>query len=878
MLKRSSTLASIVICAVLLSAFTNDPFERFLTKLSEYVKQNPTEKIHLHFDKPYYAIGDDIWFKAYVVDNKGLPSIISNILYVELINERDFITKQVKLSLQSGIAFGDFNLADSLSEGNYRIRAYTQWMRNANLEFLFDKTIKVGNGWSNKVFVKANNVFEKIKDNQVIKSTINLASASGTPYEKAEVSYEVILNGKHVANGKSITNQKGDIIVNIVNSNPENKSGQIIATITLANKTTVVKTIPIKATSNQIDVQFLPEGGNLIEGLPTKVAIKAINSSGLGENINCRITDQLGNEVSDFSTTHLGMGSFVLNPFNGRTYQAKITFADGSSKIVDLPKIEKSGYAIAVNNADAEQIGVKIMTSEDLLNKGELKLLVTHNGSNLFSAKVRNDKQLITVPISKSNFPSGIIQLSLFSPENIPVCERIIFVNNPSKGIGMALENLKDNYKKREKVNFSIHAINKDNPIEGNFSIAVTNAKIVVPNLENESNIYTSLLLKGDLSGYIEKPNLYFTNNDAQNIAKLDLLMLTQGWRKLDWKKINSWQPSFPKFEAEKSLKISGKLTRGGNPVKNGKVSLMSTSKGLFLLDTMSDVNGQFNFDNIVFEDTASFVIQARTEKNQKAIKIELDTYPNLVVLGNQQTGDIEVNVNEAIKSYVEQSNDYFNELIKQGALKGSITLKQVNIVKQKEPVRHPNNLLLPSIVDYSLSAKDFKDAHSPLLLLQTKIPAATVRGGRLYVRGYLVHFNIDGMDMGDDFNVNDLDLNSVGTIQVIRDGRSTFALVTLKPSKDRPYNKYSPGIENYLAHGYYRVREFYSPQYDVKEDTRPDLRSTVYWNPQLISNAAGKANISYFNTDQSGTYRIVIEGIDSQGNLIHQSYSYQVN
>ena len=114
--------------------------------LSKWQHTNPTEKVYLHLDKPYYAAGDDIWFKAYVTSgNKHELSSISGILNVELINYSDSIIQYIKLPLINGLTWGDFKLPDSLKAGNYRIRAYTNWMRNAGIEYFYDKTISIDN-------------------------------------------------------------------------------------------------------------------------------------------------------------------------------------------------------------------------------------------------------------------------------------------------------------------------------------------------------------------------------------------------------------------------------------------------------------------------------------------------------------------------------------------------------------------------------------------------------------------------------------------------------------------------------------------------------------------------------------------------------------
>ncbi len=165
-----------LIAFISLCSFTNeDPFLALLKKLEEFSKKYPAEKVHLHLDKPYYAAGDNIWLKGYVSDARNSqPATESNILYVELINELDTVCNLLRLPLQSGITWGDFKLADTLVEGNYRIRAYTQLMRNAGPDFFFDKTIKIGSRWTNKVSTKrprASNSLE-ITVNLVLNDTI----------------------------------------------------------------------------------------------------------------------------------------------------------------------------------------------------------------------------------------------------------------------------------------------------------------------------------------------------------------------------------------------------------------------------------------------------------------------------------------------------------------------------------------------------------------------------------------------------------------------------------------------------------------------------------------------------------------------------------
>jgi TonB-dependent SusC/RagA subfamily outer membrane receptor len=873
----------------------DDPFTELLKKLEEFTKKYPQEKVYLHLDKPYYAVGDNIWFKAYVVDSRtSEPSTLSKILYVELINEKDSVKRQIKLPMQSGITWGDFKLTDSLNEGNYRIRAYTQWMRNAGPEFFFDKTIKIGNSWANKVFTKTNNQYSTENNAEKVNSTIQFTDKNGKPYSNNLVSYEVQLNSRNITKGKATTNENGEINVEILNNQPNvYKSGKITATITMTDKQTVVKVIPVKTTSAEVDVQFFPEGGNLVEGLPSKVAIKAINANGLGENISGRILDNEGSEVLKFETAYLGMGTFILNPLQGKTYTAKVKLTNGSEKTITLPKPQASGYVLSVNNADSAKMSIKVLLTADIMNKGELKLVGQHNGNVYFVTKLSTEKQLISIGVPKSEFPSGIIQLTLFSADNLPIAERLAFINNSNDKIDINVQNLKPNYAKRGNVDLTLTTTNNAKPIQGSFSVAITNTAAVAPDLENESNILTSLLLTSDLTGYVEKPNHYFLNNDLKTRIELDNLLLTQGWRKINWKNIINNQFPAITYQPEKNLKISGTITKGGKPVAKGKVSLFSNSNGFFAVDTLSDANGHFNFDQIDFTENIKFVVQARTDKNNKNVQIDLDMVPGQIVTANKNTGDVEVNVNETLMPYLTQSTKYFDEQTKRGLLDRTITLKTVNIVEKKNPTPNSSNLNGAGRADFVATAKDLETAFSLSMYLQGRVAGITIRDGKAYsmrANGGAMSIVLDGMNMGSEFHLDEIVVQDIESVEVLKSiantaiygsgGSSGVIIITTKrgAGTESNYNRYAPGIVTYAPKGYFQIRQFYSPKYDATPDPKPDLRTTVYWNPHLVSDPTGKAVLNYFNTDQAGTYRIVIEGIDVDGNLARKVVTYQVN
>jgi hypothetical protein len=874
-----------------------DPFADLLKRLQDYNKKYAQEKVYLHLDKPYYAIGDDIWFKAYVINTQNSePSDISKALYVELINEKDSVKTQLKLPMDGGLTWGDFKLSDTLSEGNYRIRAYTQWMRNAGTEFFFDKTIKIGNSWANKVFTSTQYTFSKENTAEKVSAKIKFTDKNGLPYADSEISYEIQLNFRSLAKGKATTNSEGEINISYLNTQPSlYKSGKISATINLPNKQKVIKNIPIKATSNAVDVQFFPEGGNLVEGLPNKIAFKALNAAGLGEAVSGVIVDNEGTEVNRFETLQLGMGSFIVNPLPGKTYAAQVKFKDGSEQSFNLPKSQTSGYVLSINNTNPDKIGVKILMTTDLIGSNEIKLVAQNSGNAYFVTRIASQKQIIAASIPKKELPSGIVQFTLFNNANVPVCERLAFVNNMEDRISATLANLKPEYTKREKVALSLSGKFNDQPLQGSFSIAVTNTAAVKPDLENESNIFTSLLLSSDLPGYIENPNYYFLNTEAKTIQALDNLMLTQGWRRILWKNIISNAAPIINYQPEKSLGISGTITSyGGKPLPNSKVSLFSSSGGFFAIDTLTDAQGRFNFDRLIFTDSTKFIVQARTAKDKKSLDIKLDIVPGQIVTQNKNTGDIEVNVNEALQGYLKKSNNYFDELTKRGLLERSIMLNEVNIVEKKNPAPNSSNLNGAGRADYVLTAEMMQNCSTLSQCLQGRVAGLLFEMGIPYLTRSMsmggkvpMQIVLDGMTVEADFldNIIPSDVESVEVLKSIGNtaiygssGGGGVLVITTKRGGGYTGATFAPGIITYAPKGYHIVREFYSPTYDpATPDNRADLRSTVYWNPHVVTDATGKATFNYFNTDEAGTYRVVIEGIDMMGHLARAVYTYEV-
>jgi hypothetical protein len=827
-ISKKINLSFLILCFVLTTAFVtqDDPFASLLSKLTEYNKNNQQEKVHLHLDKPYYAVGDDIWFKAYVLNTvTSEPSQISNTLYVELINPADKVSKQLKIPMSFGMGWGDFKLADSLPEGNYRIRAYTRWMRNAGSEFFYDKTIKIGRS-------------DRFKS------------------DAAKVNVK-----------------------------------------TPANNTTGT------TTASKIDLQVFPEGGNLVENIPSRLAIKLVGNDGLGKDATVSIKDQTGAELSQTETKHMGMGVVILNAQPGQTYTANVKFADGSSKSTPIPKAIPTGYVLSANTADSTKIAIKIFLSQDLLGKGDLKILAQHNNNIFYSAKVPSEKQVTSINLPNDKIPSGILRLTLFAPDNTPVCERLVFVNNQADKLDVQMENQTKTSARKAKVTGKFKSVTAGKPTPASFSVSINNISKIPTDELNESNILTDLLLTSDLGGYVEKPNYYFLKKDADTRSNLDLLLMTQGWRRLVWKDFLNNTVKPVTFQPEKLLVISGTITNyGGKPAAKTKVSLLSTANKLFLIDTLTDENGHFAFKEMFFGDSTKFAVRAETEKGKSNVDIKMDVTPGHVVQKNQNTGDIEININEALASYLTKSDNYFEEIARATQVRNSINLETVNIVGQKKTkVTESANFNGPGNADYVFTADVLETKQNLYQVLMGRVAGLNFRTNDEGVQiPYLTKAQfgstqtssnmkviVDGMEI-DSSMIGDIVLAEVQSIEVLTSQALSFVygtsggviiITSRKGGRDVNSIAAAPGTLAYTPEGYYTSREFYMPKYEPNVNNKPtDFRTTIYWKPNLITDIDGNASFEYYNANEPGTYRVVIEGIDAVGSLARKTYTYGVN
>ena len=372
----------------------------------------------------------------------------------------------------------------------------------------------------------------------------------------------------------------------------------------------------------QPDVQFFPEGGELVNGLRCRVAFKAIDRNGYGTELSGKIIDKNGDEITTFNTQHLGMGKFAFTPEKGNNYIAKIN-SGNHVFFVKIPKIHDDGFNLNINNSSPDSLAIRVTASKNSLaafRQTSLYILAQSEGRVYYGTTFSLEAGSNIALINKSRFPAGIVQFTLFSSVGEPLNERIVFVNKQDSLIIKA-PILKPAYGQREHMNFDIKVSNPQGfPVVGNFSVSVINEDLISKTEVEEPNIITSLLFNSALKGHIEHPDYYFSN-DPEAEGNLDLLMLTQGYRKLNWKYIISTKNiPLPQFQPEKSLQVSGILkTNNDQAVVNGTVQLITNDEKLRLLTT-TDKAGNFKFSGLDLPEKSKITIFGTQENGDDKV------------------------------------------------------------------------------------------------------------------------------------------------------------------------------------------------------------------------------------------------------------------
>ncbi len=766
------------------------------------------EKIHIHFDRTAYMPGETIWFKAYLLE-ENLPTERSTNFYAALYDKHGKVVQQSVSPIFNGTTDGHFTIPDSLQSTQLICRAYTGWMLNFDTAFLYNQAIK-------------------------------------------------IINNKTQQN---------------------------------------------TAVARSVSLHFFPEGGNIIEGAVNTIAFKANYDNGLPFFIDAVLKKQETGEVlMPLTVVHDGMGRFDLEFKPGDKYYAEWLDNNGIKQQTYLPAAKTGGtslkltvqkdklYYNLVNKTGNDSLHVLMYMYQKVFYKTDIKV---------------PEAEPFTRMIPINTLPAGTMQLTVFDANWQPVAERVAFLSNNNFIINATINAKEINTEKRGK---NIIDILIPDTIAANMSLSISDADMNSDAVEND--IVSNFLLKGDIKGYIHNPAYYFSNSgDASLKTKLDLVMLTHGWRRYNWNDMKLQKMPVITTAADEYLQVYGQVGKDAlNKLeKDERINLIvkTIDSITSFYSIQPDRAGVIKQSRLIFYDSARLYFTLNKSKflnKQMAFSKSNFTLTQPQILSNYKnyflpdTSGISSARNTSLFAYY-KTNTGTSVFNTEKTMQGVVVKTNSRRNWQNDPIvkleeRYVSGMFTGGVTGYALDVLHDEKAWTKLDIyayIRNTIPGLLIgnfnlaAGRSLTYRDNPVLIYIDEHEMTTS-ELESLSLTQVAYIKFIPNfmgrgadpgGASLNPALSVYTRKGDDLIDRSPketDINMIKIAGYSPLKEFYSPDYSqTNTNGGTDARVTLLWMPYILTDKNNRrVPVTFYNNDFTKRMRIVLEGINADGKIIH--------
>ena len=880
----------------------------FLELFGDRKYQNFTkEKVYGHTNHVFYRPNETIYFKAYIVEaQKNSPSDWSQILYAELYDPAGKLVLQHNYQIINGASNGDFFLDERAKGGIYKMRLYTNWMRNESHKNYFEKEITVQKTSSPRILMKLDFPKKGLSAGDEVFADFSIRNLQNLAIPFYEGNYEVLVEGKPFLENKFITDKEGKVLLKF--NLPKNLSTtDVLLNIKLsynAFQESISRNVPV--TLNKIDILFFPEGGSLANGKQSNVAYKALNEFQQPVDIKAEIVDENGKKISETESVKFGMGKFSFLPIKNQKFFLKIA-SHNISKLYEIPNAKVNGI-----NINAEKKNGKIILKIKSENQQKINIDASFRGEIVQSRS--NISSNSEIEFDENLFPQGIARFTVLDSNKNPLAERVVFVNK-DQNLQILIKPNQSEYLPREKVVFDIETKDyKGKPVSSNLSLSVLDDKLFSYADDRQNTLISWLQMDSELQGKIEEPPFYFKKEEAKADEALDLVMLTNGYRYFELLPEIQQTKRFT-FHKEELNSIYGKIENNKGETVDAEVYLINDNSEILMQKTKS---GRFYFKN--FPSGNSYQLVAKSKKAKENIKIKLlasEISNNIItqkIIAGKSGKDFEVIVdNPALNDSSKDKNEVYKPV--QNTMKFQSRGRRVADTISK-------NMNIEEVVLIGFGTKDSKQNSSTsvktitieeiaqnnlLSALQGKVSgieitpnsgvpgnaqSVVIRGAASITNGKQPLIVVDGVLM--DFLNYKINTDNIASVTVLKDAAATalygsrgsngvIVINSLIPNYNRKkinlnkrsfyaqetlYNKNSDNI-NY-------GRVFTYPVYETPATNyRTDFRETIYWNPTIQTDKNGQAKLEFYNSDANTTFRAIAEGISANGLLGREEKTY---
>jgi hypothetical protein len=649
-------------------------------------------------------------------------------------------------------------------------------------------------------------------------------------------------------------------------------------TISIVNPLKSPETVS-KPRPESYDVQFFAEGGYLLNDVNSKVAFRVVDSKGNGVDFTSAVINERADTAAIIKPLKFGMGNFSFKPVKGHTYEALIQI---NNRIIrkDLPEAMTKGYNMALVSRAGGQISVSVHGTASTTETVYLFAYTRQQVKQVLSAPLVNG--VANFVVNEDKLGEGVSHLTIFNSSKQPVCERLIF-KRPLNTLAVSVMGDKLVYQPRKKVNIEVSAKDRDGkPLAADLSMSIFKADSLQG--AQSAGIQDYIWLSSDLKGNIEQPDYYLTHKTADADEALDNLMLTQGWSGFKWADaLNNSSPAFKYIPEYRGHVIIAKITdpQTGLPQKNVSVSLGVPGKRVQFYPSSSDSLGYVTFNTQNFYGANELVVQTVLESDS-LLKIEVvnpftDRFPE----GRLADLHLSKNYRNLLQNYsvnVQAQNIYsgdkirpfYNPVIDSSAFYG-------------EPKKA---YMLDDYTRFTTMEEVLREYVHEVIVARTqkKFHFKVLNATALLENNPLVL--LDGIPVYDMDKIIAIDPLKVKRLELVNERYYLRPLVTdgvlsfTSMKNDLAGYEIDPHALVLDYEGMQLNRDFFSPVYDRPEQAAnhlPDFRNVLYWQPNVTTDASGKATVSFYTSDLTGIYTGVLQGITANGVAGGGTFSMEV-
>ena len=887
-----------------LSAQTIVSFDTIAHCMTEQLRVYPKEKLHVHIDRSCYLPGDTLWFKAYMVNaSSHIPIRLSRYVYVELVNPENETIDRVKIRPDEMNQFhGYIPIPENLAGGNYSLLAYTRYMLFEENQPVFkrDVCIALASNWET-AHLKATILSPH---GEITGAQLQLwdNSQKQIPLKRVKA---VCNKGKPVS---AKLYDEGKIELRIQNEKVTSEACMRIDMTDIRNNV-FRQYAAISTGTEDYDVTFYPEGGYLLEGTPCRTAYKVLDVSGNSIAATLQLMDEQGNVMATSETLHSGMGVFTFTPESGKRYIVQTFNKQGVKKVFELPPVQSSAYGIVIKD---HQEDMQISINSALHSPHEELLLLAHVRGKMICAQwLLSDKGDI-ITIAKDQYPSGIVQCLLLDKNYNVLSERLGFIPY-RKAIMCKVRNDKDSYGKRELIHTNLSLVDVNgNPVKGNLSVSITDGTMCVA--DTTHSILSTLLLSSELKGRIETPSFYLQTDNSEAEKALDLLLMIHGWKRYRLLEIIKGNFERPVMEPEKFTSLSGRLkNEKGEGKSRYDVYVRNLEFGLNRVIKLGQ-DGAFRVDSVEFAEGVPigmigkrFIRKGENYGRNKA-EIILDK-DQLYTLSDKTVpqpflSEISGGIQRDMVYPVGMSDYLLNQVtVKSKSLNKSLTLREIAKFKFKNMWELVDYMGVKFKYPYYTSKmKEFCKVSMTIMnawaCFYKDMPLVLMINGNMHSNAGILNY----LSLSD---IQVISLNSIDRKKILKpylylweyEQHTSVAIlelvlypgVILDPllhlcsieQRFKGYGKLDDiQTDVYPSGGYQEPVAFYSPKYDKGNKDNaliPDFRSTLYWNPSLQTDSSGECDFLFYSADKATTYKVVIEGLTEEGEMVYETREFEI-